>query len=231
MGSRPRVISWPCFVIHSRSAFALAFTDESSVIVQAELYDRLTQMTVRAEIAAMDTAQIRLANSSWTKSFQGRYRSRLHDADSWMWNTGECHLERFLQRAEMRSFALVAEDSILGVLFLQRQTQASRLSRDFPLAYVHYIATAPWNRRDTYCVGRLRGVGSNLIAWAVQWSKDAGCEGRLGLHSLRSSDGFYRHLRFRNLGHDAAHRGMNYFELAEASSTTEFLPQEACSSK
>lgn len=59
------------------------------------------------------------------------------------------------------------------------------------------------------------------MAWALQESRDVGCDGRLGLHSQRGSDEFYHRLGLHNLGLDAAHRGMNYFELS-CSRATEF---------
>lgn len=86
---------------------------------------------------------------------------------------------------------------------------------------MRYLATAPWNRRDKRGLGQLRGVGTVLMAWAMQESQDVGCNGRLGLHSLRCSDDFYHRLGLHNFGLDAARRGMNYFELS-SSGETEF---------
>jgi GNAT superfamily N-acetyltransferase len=129
-----------------------------------------------------------------------------------MWNASDGHLASLLKRGRLRASALVVNEMILGVLILCDEIHFSRLEHHLPLVYINYVATAPWNRRDSRGFGRLRGVGTSLMEWAAQYSREVGCEGRLGLHSLRSSDAFYDHLRFRNFGIDAAHRGMRYFE-------------------
>lgn len=183
--------------------------------MQVHLYDRFTQTAVSAEIVSMTECHFQLANSSWAMSFQQRYRNQRNDDDLWMWNASIDNVGTVNHRYRMRSFALIVDERILGVLFLQSEAQLSRLQFQSPLVYVRYVATAPWNRPDQCRPGRLRGVGTALIAWATEVSRESGCSGRLGLHSLQSSDAFYLRLGFRNLGLDAARRGMTYFELPE----------------
>lgn len=185
--------------------------------MHVHLYDRFTQAAVSADIVSMTECHFQLANSSWATSFQQRYRTQKNDDDFWMWNASIDHLGSVIHRYRMRSFALIVDEKILGVLFLQTETQLSRLQCHCPLVYVRYVATAPWNRPDKCEPGRLRGVGTALMAWATEVSRESGCGGRLGLHSLQTSDAFYLRLGFRNLGLDAAHRGMRYFELSEPS--------------
>lgn len=180
------------------------------------LYDRFTREAVSAEIVSITEHHFHLANSSWAVSFQQRYRNQKNDDDLWMWNSSIDHLGTVIQRYRMRSFALTVDEMILGVLFLQSETQLSRLECQYPLVYVRYVATAPWNRADKFGPSRLRGVGTTLMTWANEVSRETGCGGRLGLHSLQSSDAFYLRLGFRDLGLDAAHRGMRYFELPES---------------
>lgn len=197
--------------------------------MQVTLYDRIMQSAVIAEITAMTEHHIRLANSTWAAAFQDRYRLHEHDEDSWMWYPSEVYLDLLLQRRRLRAYAIVAGEMILGVLFLHDETHLSRLGRRQPLVYINYVATAPWNRRDNRGAGRLRGVGTALIGWATQYSHEIGCEGRLGLHSLRSSDAFYGRLCFRNFGIDAAHRGMSYFEQCDAHEADSRRSYECCS--
>jgi hypothetical protein len=130
-----------------------------------------------------------------------------------MWNLSEEHLDLLVHREGLRSFAVIAENNVQGVLVLHGEPRPSWLEPQHALVYVRYMATAPWNRRDKNGPGRLRGVGTLLMAWAVRESQNAGCDGRLGLHSLRGSDEFYRRLGLHGLGLDAARRGMTYFEL------------------
>ena len=181
------------------------------------LYDPHNQATVAAEILPMTRAHYQTASSSWVKSFERRSCTREQDDDSWMWNASASQLDLLLHRTDLSSFALIADTRIDGVLFLQREPQPSRLDPQQFLVYVAYVATAPWNRRDKNGAGKLRGVGTSLIDWAALISREAKCDGCLGLHSLRSSDPFYESLGFRNLGIDAARFGMTYFELVKRS--------------
>ncbi len=189
--------------------------------MQVRLYDGLTQNPVAAEITAMTHCHVQILNSSWIPAIQLRHHAQERDEDFLMWNTGKGYLDLLIRRENLRSFALIAEENVQGVLLLQGKTQPSRLEPNRPLIYVRYLATAPWNRRDKSGPGLLRGVGTLLMAWALQESQNVGCDGRLGLHSRRSSDDFYHRLGFHNFGLDAARRGMNYFELS-SSGETEF---------
>jgi len=85
---------------------------------------------------------------------------------------------------------------------------------DHPVLYIEFIETAPWNQA-TYAgkSTRFGGVGTQLIRVAIQGSLDAGYAGRIALHSLPQSEGFYRP-HFRDLGIDPA-EGLRYFEMDE----------------
>jgi len=184
--------------------------------MHVRLYDRLAQKPVAAEITAMTHRHVQTLNSNWIQAFQLRQHAQERDEDFLMWNTGKGYFDLLIHREGLRSFALIAEENVQGVLLLQSETQPSRLESNRSLIYVRYLATAPWNRRDKRGPGQLRGVGTVLMAWATQESRDVGCNGRLGLHSLRGSDDFYHRLGLHNLGLDAARRGMNYFELSSS---------------
>lgn len=165
----------------------------------------------------MSESHIRNMNDAWVSSFRQRYLARLRDDDSWMWCANDSYLSQTIGRAHLNPFALISDNATLGVLLLEHETQPSRLDHHGQLVYVHYIATAPWNRGNANGPGRFRGVGTSLMIRAILISRELGCEGRLGLHSLRSSDGFYNALGFHSLGSDAAHYGMSYFELFDPS--------------
>lgn len=187
--------------------------------MQAKLFDRFLQREVSAEILPMKDCCTEDINSRWLTAFQKRYFDREHDADSWFWSPSATPLDLLTNRAELKSFALFVGEKVLGILFLHEALRPSRIRSHDLLVYVDYLATVPWNRRNKLGPGRIRGVGTTLVAWSRQVSRDVGCGGRLGLHSLRSSDGFYRSLGFQSLGIDPARRGMNYFELSVPSDT------------
>lgn len=181
--------------------------------MQFMLSDRLIQKPVAAEISATTDGHVQYLNSSWIPAFQRRYHAQERDDDFLMWNLGDGYFDHLIHSEGLRSFTLIVDEKVEGVLLLQRETRLSRLEPQHPLVYVSYLATAPWNRRDKKRQGRLRGVGTLLMAWAARESRDVGCDGRLGLHSLRGSDNFYHLLGLHNLGLDAARRGMTYFEM------------------
>ena len=180
--------------------------------MQVDLYDRCSQQTVSADILPMTDVHYQQLISTWIPSFQERYRNQLCDGDFSLWQPNSSPLDWSSDSDHLRAFVLTIENSILGILYLRRQPQTSRLLNNEELVYVRYVATAPWNRPEKSSPGRLRGVGSALMDWAIFQSLKSGLEGRIGLHSLRGSDPFYERLSFRNLGSDPAHWGMTYFE-------------------
>jgi hypothetical protein len=83
------------------------------------------------------------------------------------------------------------------------------------LVYVEFLATAPWNRYKTVPSPRYKGVGRVLVATALSLSIESGFHGRLGLHSLPQSEGWYRDVaRFTDLGLDVP-KHMHYFEITK----------------
>ena len=63
------------------------------------------------------------------------------------------------------------------------------------LVYIRALATAPWNRPAITNPPTYKGVGGNLIDFALARSYELGCQGRIGLHALPTALGFYRKLR------------------------------------
>ena len=115
-------------------------------------------------------------------------------------------------------FGLSYTNRIQGLLMLSVIPLPSRLpSRlDEAILYIGYLQNAPWNLREY--VGEssgFRGVGTALIQIAIESSFDAGCKGRLGLHSLPAAEGFYRR-HFKDLGPDQLKYDLRYFENSDA---------------
>jgi hypothetical protein len=63
------------------------------------------------------------------------------------------------------------------------------------LVYISALATAPWNRPMITNPPTYKGVGGNLIDFAIARSHELGYQGRIGLHALPGALGFYRKLR------------------------------------
>jgi hypothetical protein len=81
---------------------------------------------------------------------------------------------------------------LIDVLKKRCQIQSQLRRR---LVYVSALATAPWNRAAINNPPTYKGVGSNLIHFAIARSCELGYQGRIGLHALPGALGFYRKLK------------------------------------
>lgn len=63
------------------------------------------------------------------------------------------------------------------------------------LVYISALATAPWNQPVITNPPSYKGVGGNLVDFAIARSQELGYQGRIGLHALPGALGFYRKLR------------------------------------
>lgn len=94
-------------------------------------------------------------------------------------------------------YGLNCGGKLQGLLKLMTVGHVCRLSEQAgkDLVYVDYLETAPWNIKPLMgALGRapLYGaVGTRLIEAAVQKSIEEDFKGRIGLHSLPTSEGFY----------------------------------------
>lgn len=94
-------------------------------------------------------------------------------------------------------FGLSCGGALQGLMKLLTVGHTCRLTEQAgkPLVYVDYLESAPWNIKSLMAAlgkqARYGGIGSLLMEAAVQKSKDEGFKGRLGLHSLPTSEQFY----------------------------------------
>jgi hypothetical protein len=115
------------------------------------------------------------------------------------------------------SFAIVCEKSLQG-LMLASDFRSARLQDRFgkSIVYVEFVATAPWNRPEVQKPPKYRGVGTAMVAAAIELSCDLKYRGRIGLHSLPAAVQFYRDkCGLTELGSDAEHEDLVYFEMTE----------------
>ena len=115
------------------------------------------------------------------------------------------------------SFAITCEGELQG-LMLACDFKSARIQAQFgkPIVHVDFLATAPWNRPEFQTPQRYRGVGTVMVAAAVELSWELGYRGRIGLHSLSAAEEFYRvKCGMSELGKDAAHQDLMYYEMTE----------------
>ena len=114
------------------------------------------------------------------------------------------------------TFALECDGDTQG-LMLVNLTSFARLNsqRGRDLVYVKLLATAPWNRPSHSAGAKYKGIGRVLIATAIRLSIAQGFLGRIGLHSLPTSESWYRDtIRLTDCGYDEAKK-MQYFEMTD----------------
>ncbi len=116
------------------------------------------------------------------------------DDEYWNW-VGKSRRSKLLPGDEL--YAIECEGITQGLLMLdvlkKRCLIESQLRRR--LVYISALATAPWNRPVITNPPTYKGVGGNLVDFAVARSYELGYQGRIGLHALPGALGFYRKLR------------------------------------
>lgn len=82
--------------------------------------------------------------------------------------------------------------------------------------YVEYLAVAYWNRDRNGYARRFAGAGTKLLVHAINYSISVlGYRPGFSLHSLPSSEGYYRGLKMTDYGIDADYHDLRYFEASE----------------
>ena len=113
-------------------------------------------------------------------------------------------------------FSIVCAGLTQGMMFVDTTTKRCRLDsqKGKNLVYVSFVENAPWNRKELFDPPRYRGVGTILIRAAIELSKHEEFKGRIGLHSLPQSNGFYANAcGMTDLGADQEYQGLRYFEM------------------
>jgi hypothetical protein len=134
----------------------------------------------------------------------------------WNWALKAVHTSGMLA---YRSFGIEAAGKMQGLMIvgLGLIGKDARLDPDKgkPLVYVDFIETAPWNAKEFTSSPIYKGVGVRLIQAATRLSIDESFAGRVGLHTLPQSAGFYANAcEMTSLGLDS--NNLEYLELTGA---------------
>jgi len=138
----------------------------------------------------------------------------------WHWDWG-----RKAQRLNLlvyRGFGIEAGGQWQGLMLTSSAGHVARLPPDEtkPLVYVEFVEAAPWNVIPFATSPKYKGIGIQLFEAAVRQSVAEGFKGRLGLHALRDAETFYSHRGMTNVGPDAQHQDLTYFELTAIAATS-----------
>lgn len=185
--------------------------------VRREWAPRLMDSRARAIIAYKSLPSTKQDDEAWQEK-----QSKFGAPDShWDWD----EKNQSMLGSVHRMFALIDQEVVEALMRIDL-SKASRVQPNplAPIVYVDYLAVAPWNRIAIQSQPRFKGFGTLLLGVAVSISIEEGMTGRCGLHSLKQSEGFYKHVGMEDLGIDTA-CGMRYFEFSPEAAT-KFLEAE-----
>jgi len=175
-------------------------------LVEASLFDEITD------------EHLLMWKNTWCPAMdaycKGKPEAEKPDDSQWNWKWKAGQWRPYLKN---HSFAIICENELQG-LMVASDVKSARIPEQFgkPVVYVELLATAPWNRSKIQKPKRFHGVGTVMMAAAVQLSIDLGFKGRVGLHSLSGAESFYQDdCGMTALGTDAAYLDMIYFEMTE----------------
>lgn len=181
--------------------------------------DRSTGELVEATlIDGVSRSEVDLAESDWRSARIGIRRQHSH----WDWRLKH---QRHAGILAYRIFGIERDKQMQGLMLLATASFRCRIPEQSAkdLVYVDYLESAPWNLPGFVPASRFGLVGQVLIAAAIQVSLETGFKGRIGLHSLKQSESFYRHkCRMTELGPDSNKQNLVYFEMNSAQAA-EFL--------
>lgn len=127
----------------------------------------------------------------------------------WLW---EYKLRQAQNDERFEAYAVEVEGFTQGLLFIETQWHRSGLPQRYRLVYIQAIASAPWNRISIEDPPYFFGVGRALLLFARRRSEQLGYQGRVGLHALPGSEGFYMRANMPDYGPDSDKEGLIYFE-------------------
>lgn len=135
------------------------------------------------------------------------------DHAHWAWEAKVAESAKLLS---CPTLAIECEGETQGLMLLKTDGHFASLpaEKDKPLVYVTYLASAPWNLAGVVAQPRFSGVGTVMLAAAVQMSIEAEFRGRIGLHSLPQAEGFYECHGLVDLGIDPDKEYLKYYELS-----------------
>lgn len=189
----------------------------------AYLLDRASGELVEAEVLQeIGAMQIQDWHTLWKPSLsQGLINLHANEGSNalppqskhWNWQEKSSHPSQIWAEG----FSVVCGGETQGMMLVNLVSQHARLSgqEGKHLVYVEYVEVAPWNRARLHDPVRYKGVGTLLIASAIEKSFAEDCKGRVGLHALPQSAGWYEsRLGMTNLGEDKSKQNLPYFEIS-----------------
>lgn len=179
-------------------------------MVEAELWDALTELQLEHWEDVWSPIQREVVERMKAAGIE---RARLPQSRHWDWRK---KADDFAGSLANPSFCVMSQGMTQGMMILDTLHRARIASQhNKELIYIEYLETAPWNRKHFPSdQPRFAGVGCILMRAAIEFSRQEGFKGRVGLHSLPQANDWYANsCGMTDLGVDAAYQGLRYFEL------------------
>jgi hypothetical protein len=163
---------------------------QSGLFVEAEIFDEVTVehfIETKADWRPVGLEAVRALSKDPSRAIL--VPRHLH----WDWTRKEAELKLLA----LKFYGISRHGRLQGIRKVDTVGRSCRLpeQQGKPLVYIDYLETAPWNIKLLMDpLGKpqqYRGVGTRLVEAAVLQSEKEGFKGRLGLHSLPGSEGFY----------------------------------------
>ncbi len=95
---------------------------------------------------------------------------------------------------DRKSIVATVDGQVIGFLNLWTNFPSKADTEQMTL-YIEHIAASPWNQDTSLWLRRYRHVGLAMLAYAVWFSRENGCGGRLSLHASDTAAlEYYRYL-------------------------------------
>ena len=165
------------------------FDNRKQEFVDAELFDDITP----EDFEEIEAQWRPLVQEAKRKLIEMGKPDMVPQHAHWDWTRKAPELEMLA----IRFFGIQCKQRLQGIVKLQTVGYESRIlgHRGKPLVYIDYVEVAPWNvRMLTEPLGKkteFRAVGTRLMEVAIRVSIDEDFKGRVGLHSLPRSEGYY----------------------------------------
>ena len=139
---------------------------------------------------------------------------RHFDSFKWNWRRKVSVLRL---NPNQRGFSLVSSAETQAMMIVDISKKCKHPDQlDENLVYIDFVQVAPWNNRSlNNRIVRFQGAGSLMFQKAIEYSMKMLWNGRIGLHSLKGTEGFYRKTKMSDLGLDFEYEGLTYFEMTQ----------------
>lgn len=130
------------------------------------------------------------------------------------WDWGE--KSQKLKLLAYQCLGIERDGKLQGLLMVKLAGQVAKLDPDQgkDVVYVDYLESAPWNLATMVDAPLYGGIGPTLMQAAVELSYEEGFHGRIGLHALSQSEGFYRDdCGMQCCGSDPSYENLQYYEM------------------